>query len=52
MSCASHWDADYPDLDQILCQADYDGYYDVDPDERRANSANCGGYNDCEYAEE
>ena len=42
MSCASHWDADYPDLDQILCQADYEGCYDVDPDERRANSANCG----------
>ena len=35
-------DLDYPDLDQILCQADYEGYYDIDPDERRANSANCG----------
>ena len=29
-------DLDYPDLDQILCQADYEGYYDVDPNERRA----------------
>jgi len=41
-------DYDYPDLDQILCQADHEGYYDVDPDERRANSANCGGYNEYE----
>ena len=45
-------DYDYPDLEQILNKADYDGYYDVDPDERRANSANCGKYNDCEYVEE